>query len=66
MNEKTMNFYWVEKLTFCLICPQCNESSGCYSIDELLINKKTGEECGNCGAPIPIIEANIQYAEKEK
>lgn len=62
-RKKTLNFLWVKRFTFCLICPQCNEPSGCYSIDELFINQKNGEECGNCGAKIPIVEANIQYAE---
>jgi len=63
-QKKTLNFLWVKKLTFCLICPKCNEPSGCYSIDELFINQKNGEECGNCRAEIPIVEANIQYAVK--
>jgi len=62
--KKTLNFLWSKRLTFCLICPRCNTLSGCYSIDELFINQKNGEECGNCGAEIPIVEANIQYAIK--
>ncbi len=63
-EKKTLNFRWVKgRLTFDLICPNCNEASGCYSMHELFINQKNGDECGNCGSAIPIIEDNIQYAE---
>lgn len=62
MEKKTLNFRWVKRLTFNLMCPKCNEPSGCYSINELFINQKNGEECGNCGSLIPIVEDNIQYA----
>ena len=64
MEKKTLNFRWVkDRLTFNLMCPSCNEPSGCYSMNELLIWQKNGDECGNCGAVIPIVMENIQYAE---
>lgn len=63
LEKKTLNFKWVkDKLIFNLICPSCNEPSGCYSMDDLLINHKNGDECGNCSAVIPIVIENIQYA----
>ena len=63
LEKKTLNFRWVKRLTFNLMCPSCNEPSGCYSLNELFIIQKNGDECGNCGAVIPIFEDNIQYAE---
>ncbi len=61
-EKKILHFKWVKRLTFELICPRCEEPMGCYSIDELLMNYKNGEECSNCGNPIAIAEENIQYS----
>lgn len=66
MSKRTLYFRWVKNLVFDLKCPKCGEVSGCYSITELFVNQKNGEECGGCGAFIPIVEDNIQYAEEKE